>query len=65
MSTEHTEPLPEPVEDMQECYRCGKLFSVAAQQIWLAPDAFNEEINDDHTPVWECEACREASAEDI
>jgi hypothetical protein len=65
MSTAHTEPSPEPVNDQQQCFRCHKVFSVAAQQIWLAPDSFNVEINDDHTPVWECKACREASAEDI
>jgi hypothetical protein len=62
-----TEPSPDPDFDMdlQECFRCHKVFSVAAQQIWLAPDPFNEEINDDHIPVWECKACREASAEDL
>ena len=65
MSTAHTEPSPEPVNDQQKCFRCGWVFSIDAEEIWLAPDPFAEEVYGDCTPVWECHTCREESAEEV
>jgi len=45
------------------CVNCGKLFD--EKDIVFAPDPFEEEINENDTPVWECEKCREESAGDI
>ena len=38
------------------CYKCG-----SSVKVRHGPDPYKIEINDDKTPVWECEKCRVAS----
>jgi len=42
------------------CCSCGTMKNLS-----YAPDPFSEEINNDSTPVWECEDCRHQRAMDI
>jgi DNA-directed RNA polymerase subunit RPC12/RpoP len=42
------------------CERCGK-----ETDCLFEADPFNEDVNEDDTPVWECDDCREASALEI
>jgi hypothetical protein len=45
------------------CCRCGKL--VYGKEAIPSPDPYQAEINDDDTPVVECNDCRENSLDDI
>ena len=45
---------PEP------CRTCRTL-----QDVSFGPDPYDEDVNNDPTPVWECGNCRAASADDI
>lgn len=47
-------------DDPATCERCGSTY-----QVTFEPDPYQEDINDDHTPVWECARCRTESAADI
>ena len=42
------------------CCCCG-----STEDITFGPDPYNSDINNDHTRVWECGACRQISADDI
>lgn len=45
------------------CVGCHKKFPES--QIEFAPDPYDEEINGNEKPVWECESCRAESASEI
>lgn len=46
-----------------ECNACGKMFDEA--DLYWGPDPFQSEINDDDTPMWLCDDCYQASADEI
>lgn len=46
-----------------QCVMCDKWFD--EETITFAPDPFSSEINDDDTPVWECDDCREERKDEI
>jgi hypothetical protein len=46
--------------DLNPCSRCG-----SKKKVTFGPDPYQAEINDDHTPYWMCEECRNQSLEDI
>ena len=43
-----------------KCISCG-----TTKNVTFGPDPYQSEINDDDTPVWMCDTCREESAMDI
>lgn len=45
---------------IEPCNMCNSMLDLR-----FAPDPYAEEINYDDTPVWECDACRHESAQDI
>ena len=47
-----------------KCYSCG-CSNTKENPVTKAPDPYQSEINDDETEVWECENCRDESAQDI
>lgn len=48
---------------VHRCVRCNGLF--AEPDITYAPDPYHSDINQDDTPVWECDKCRRESHDDI
>lgn len=46
--------------DEQVCFRCG-----TTEALTFGPDPYNSDVNDDDTDVWECDRCRQDSADDI
>ncbi len=49
-----------PAGEAPKCVGCG-----TEVDLEFAPDPYQEEINDDATPVWECASCRVESMDDI
>jgi hypothetical protein len=49
----------------KEKHKCQNEFCDSKSEVTFAPDPFDEEINGNDTPVWECQDCREQSADDI
>ena len=47
----------------ERCEWCDKLFPVG--ELSYGPDPYENDINDDDTPVWLCLPCAEDSAADI
>lgn len=50
----------EIMADEQVCFRCG-----TTEALTFGPDPYNSDVNDDDTDVWECDRCRQDSADDI
>jgi hypothetical protein len=48
-----------PQSKVGACEGCG------APDAEFAPDPYQADVNDDHTPVWLCETCRSNRADDI
>jgi hypothetical protein len=46
--------------EQPRCINCG-----TTENLSYGPDPYAEEIHGDYTDVWECDSCREASAEEI
>lgn len=42
------------------CETCG-----GANDLTCGPDAYDQEINDDSTPVLKCESCRQAALDEL
>lgn len=53
------------ISNKVQCVRCKEYFNSSDPDIKFAPDPYQAEINNNDTPVWECEHCREDSAGDI
>jgi hypothetical protein len=51
---------PDELECSEPCCHCGTTKNVS-----FGPDPYNSDVNNDDTPVWECENCRYESAQDI
>lgn len=45
---------------VSKCPRCGEV-----KDLWYGPDPYQSDINDDDTPVWQCDDCAYESAQDI
>ena len=46
-----------------QCETCLRWFD--EDEIYYEADPFNEEINGDSTPIWQCADCIQESADDI
>lgn len=47
-----------------KCIRCG-VEDTKENPVIEAPDPFQQEIHGDDTKLWECDECRQKSADDI
>jgi len=47
-------------EERPKCIKCG-----ATDDLSFGPDPYDEEVNDDSTPVWECGNCRDERRDGI
>ena len=47
-----------------KCSICG-CNDTEENPVTKGPDPYNNDINDDDTPVWECSSCRQDRAGDI
>lgn len=61
------EKINEAIEILKgnhQCCACGE-FGTPENPVTFGPDPYYQEIHEDDSPVWECERCRQESADEI
>ena len=51
--------LEEMDGEERKCCKCG-----TTNDVTFGPDPYDDEVNGNDAPVWECDSCRQESADD-